>query len=130
MSIAALRTLLVVVAGAMPAAAGPIDFGGGHTAIEISAGPARRCAVLDDHTVRCWGFGGEGRLGYGNQNTIGDDETPDSAGAVGVGGREGDRGRPRAQGAPRASERSGCRSSTMRSAPTAPSVSDGSTWSR
>jgi len=36
--------------------------------------------------VRCWGSGAEGRLGYGNTNNIGDNETPASAGDVDVGG--------------------------------------------
>lgn len=32
--------------------------------------------------MHCWGFGGSGRLGYGNTDSIGDDETPDTAGPV------------------------------------------------
>jgi alpha-tubulin suppressor-like RCC1 family protein len=61
-----------------PASAGPVDVGGPVTA--ISAGGAHTCAVLQDASVRCWGFGGDGRLGYGDQRTIGDDETPQSVG--------------------------------------------------
>jgi len=34
--------------------------------------------------VAYWGFGGFGRLGYGNTETIGDDEVPASAGTVEV----------------------------------------------
>ena len=47
---------------------------------QISAGDRHTCAVLVGGTVRCWGFGGSGRLGYGNTNDIGDNElvTPDS----------------------------------------------------
>lgn len=42
-------------------------------------------ARLDDGAVRCWGRGGNGKLGYGNTNDIGDGETPSSAGDVPVG---------------------------------------------
>jgi hypothetical protein len=52
--------------------------------IQIAAGFRRTCALLDTGAVRCWGFGLDGRLGYGNNNDIGDDETPASAGDVDV----------------------------------------------
>ncbi len=68
-----------------PSAAGPVDLGVGRTATAISAGDDHTCAVLDDRTVRCWGFGGVGRLGYGNTNNIGDNETPGSVGPVDLG---------------------------------------------
>jgi alpha-tubulin suppressor-like RCC1 family protein len=61
-----------------------VDVGG--TVTQIDAGEAHTCAVLDTGAVRCWGNGGQGRLGYGNTITIGDDETPASAGDVNVGG--------------------------------------------
>ncbi len=67
-----------------PAAVGDVDVGG--TVTQIDAGEAHTCAVLDTGAVRCWGNGGQGRLGYGNTITIGDDETPASAGDVNVGG--------------------------------------------
>ena len=34
------------------------------------------CARLDDGSVRCWGYGGNGRLGFCSERNIGDDETP------------------------------------------------------
>ena len=68
-----------------PAAAGPVNLGTGRTAVAVSAGDFHTCALLDDATVRCWGFGGNGRLGYGAQATIGDNETPGSAGPVDLG---------------------------------------------
>ena len=68
-----------------PGSAGPVDLGGSRKAVALSAGSAQTCAVLDDGSVRCWGFGRNGRLGYGNRATIGDDETPGSAGPVNLG---------------------------------------------
>ena len=67
-----------------PADAGDVDVGG--TVAQIVAGEEHTCALLDTGAVRCWGVGGSGRLGYGNDNNIGDDETPASAGDVAVGG--------------------------------------------
>ena len=60
-----------------PAAAPPVDLGPGRTARAITAGASHTCAILDDGSVRCWGNGAAGRLGYGNSASIGDDETPD-----------------------------------------------------
>ena len=68
-----------------PGSVGPVDLGPGRTASSITAGSGHTCAVLDDATLRCWGFGGDGRLGYGNSNAIGDDETPARAGPVDIG---------------------------------------------
>ncbi len=62
-----------------------VNFGTGRTAKQIAAGSEHTCAVLDNNTVKCWGNGGAGRLGYGNTNDIGDDETPDSIGVVNLG---------------------------------------------
>ena len=69
-----------------PGAIGPVDLGSGRTATAVSAGDFHTCALLDDGSVRCWGFGADGRLGYGNTSDIGDDETPASAGPVPIGG--------------------------------------------
>ena len=68
-----------------PASTGPVNLGVGRTAKAISAGGAHACAVLDDDSVRCWGFGLDGRLGYGSTDTIGDNETPGSVGPVKLG---------------------------------------------
>ena len=48
-------------------------------------GSAHTCSRLDRVSVRCWGSGGSGALGYGNTNNIGDNEAPSSAGDVPVG---------------------------------------------
>ena len=68
-----------------PGSAGPVDLGVGRTAIAISAATAHTCALLDTGQVRCWGNGGSGRLGYGNTNSIGDNETPGGFGPVDLG---------------------------------------------
>ncbi len=68
-----------------PDTVGPVNLGAGRTATAISAGDRHTCAVLDDGSVRCWGYGLSGRLGYGDQNAVGDDETPGSVGAVRLG---------------------------------------------
>lgn len=68
-----------------PASAGDIDLGG--PVKQVAVGDAHACALLEDGAVRCWGQGRYGKLGYGNTNNIGDDETPASAGDVNVGGK-------------------------------------------
>jgi len=77
-------------AGETPGSVGPVDLGNNElgrkrTAKAISAGDNHTCAILDDDTVRCWGYGGDGRLGYGGTSDIGDDETPGSVGQVDLG---------------------------------------------
>src|SRR5262249_14557368 len=60
---------------------GPVDLGG-HTALAVSAGGTDTCAILNDHTVRCWGFGGDGELGYGAVRSV---LSPSSVGPVDLG---------------------------------------------
>jgi alpha-tubulin suppressor-like RCC1 family protein len=79
-----------------PATAGDVNVGG--SVIQISAGDTHTCALLDVGNVRCWGagrvstsnilapFNDSGQLGYGNTNSIGDNEAPALAGDVNVGG--------------------------------------------
>ena len=68
-----------------PASAPPIDLGSGRTAKAITAGGGHSCAILDDSNLRCWGYGYLGRLGYGNQDAVGTDQTPGSVGPVSIG---------------------------------------------
>jgi alpha-tubulin suppressor-like RCC1 family protein len=68
-----------------PASEGDVDLGG-PLASALSAGFTHTCTLLRDGHVRCWGSGFWGRLGYGNTNSIGDDETPASVGDVFLGG--------------------------------------------
>jgi len=67
----------------IPSAAGDVELGG--AAVDLAAGYYSVCALLDTGSVRCWGTGPNGQLGYGNLNMIGDDETPASAGDVELG---------------------------------------------
>ncbi|MEK6706645.1 MAG: Ig-like domain-containing protein, partial [Bdellovibrionota bacterium] len=67
-----------------PASAGDVNVGG--DVVQISNGDLHTCVLLSTGKVRCWGKASSGRLGYGNANNIGDDETPASAGDVNVGG--------------------------------------------
>ncbi|MCB1319123.1 MAG: hypothetical protein KDK34_02655, partial [Leptospiraceae bacterium] len=53
-----------------PASAGDVNVGG--TVTQIDAGDNHNCAIVDTGSVRCWGDGANGRLGYGNTNSIGD----------------------------------------------------------
>ena len=46
----------------------PIDLGTGRTAIQVSVGGQHICALLDNGTVKCWGFTG---LGQGVDTAIG-----------------------------------------------------------
>ncbi|RHX87140.1 RCC1 domain-containing protein [Leptospira stimsonii] len=57
-----------------------VDVGG--DVQQIAAGEEHTCVLLTNGKVRCWGKGSNGQLGYGNLNSIGDDETPASAGDV------------------------------------------------
>ncbi|MEO1055868.1 MAG: hypothetical protein AAFY28_03045 [Actinomycetota bacterium] len=50
-----------------------IDLGAGRTATLVAAGAQHNCAVLDDTTVKCWGRGNGGALGYGSTKAHGDE---------------------------------------------------------
>lgn len=64
-----------------PRSAPAVDLGG-HRATAIATGLSHTCALLDDRTVRCWGSGSAGQLGYGSPDAVGDDERPSAAGPV------------------------------------------------
>ena len=52
--------------GEMGASLPAVDLGPGRTALAVSAGYAHTCAVLDDHSIRCWGWNTSGQLGLGD----------------------------------------------------------------
>ena len=51
----------------------------------MDTGAKRSCGILHDDALRCWGRGSDGRLGYGNTITIGDNELPNTVGPVDLG---------------------------------------------
>jgi alpha-tubulin suppressor-like RCC1 family protein len=59
-----------------PAVAGAVQLT--EVATQLVAGGEFTCALLASGAVQCWGEGLDGRLGYGHQLNIGDDETPDT----------------------------------------------------
>lgn len=61
-----------------------VDLGGTVTA--LTAGANQTCARLDSGTVRCWGVGRDGQLGYGDTAVVGEKTSPAQAGDVAVGG--------------------------------------------
>ena len=49
-----------------------VDLGNERTAKAIAAGNQHTCAILDNSSVKCWGFNASGQLGLGNTNNRGD----------------------------------------------------------
>ncbi len=58
--------------GEMGANLPAIDLGAGRTAKAIALGGAHTCALLDNDTVKCWGYNGSGQLGQGDIRDRGD----------------------------------------------------------
>ncbi|KAJ1474211.1 hypothetical protein T484DRAFT_1833166 [Baffinella frigidus] len=50
-----------------------VALGTGRTAVAVIAGYAHTCALLDDATVKCWGYNDYGQLGQGDINNRGDE---------------------------------------------------------
>ena len=48
-----------------------IELGTGRTATAIIAGQFHTCAILDNASVKCWGFNNYGQLGQGNKTQLG-----------------------------------------------------------
>jgi cysteine-rich repeat protein len=62
-----------------------IEVNLGEPAEQVIAGDTHTCALLlNSKRIICWGVGFNGQLGYGNNNNLGDNETPASAGFVPV----------------------------------------------
>ena len=43
-----------------------VNLGSGRTASSVALGQSHTCAILDDGSLKCWGFGSYGQLGLGN----------------------------------------------------------------
>ncbi len=50
----------------------PIALGTGRTVLQLAAGYVHVCALLDDFSVKCWGYNTDGRLGVGDTASHGD----------------------------------------------------------
>jgi alpha-tubulin suppressor-like RCC1 family protein len=60
----------------------PVALGEGRTAKAIAAGPRHTCALLNDDSVKCWGWNQYGQLGLGdNTNRNAPEATPVALGA-------------------------------------------------
>jgi hypothetical protein len=69
-----------------------VGLGTGRTVKQIAAGDGITCALLDNNTIKCWGFNGDGELGLGDLNNRGDQsgELGDALPAISLGtGRTG-----------------------------------------
>ncbi|MFN3198639.1 MAG: thrombospondin type 3 repeat-containing protein [Bradymonadia bacterium] len=68
-------------------ALGDINLGTGRTATHVAQGNTHACAILDDGTLKCWGYNGYGQLGQNNTTQLGDgaNETGDNLPTVDLG---------------------------------------------
>ena len=60
-----------------------VDVGG--RSVKIAASGFHTCAVLENGSLKCWGYNSNGQLGYGHTDNLGDDERLDSFSFVSVG---------------------------------------------
>lgn len=58
----------------------------GDGVVELALGSSFTCGRYDDGGVKCWGRNIEGQLGYGHEDDLGNDETPESYGPIELGG--------------------------------------------
>ncbi len=66
----------------LPESVGFVELGA--EVSQMVAGGQFSCALLTNNTVKCWGNGTNGQLGYGNPNDIGDDELLGGVGLVSI----------------------------------------------
>lgn len=66
--------------GLMGDSLGTVDLGTGRTAVEIYTGNYHNCALLDNNTVKCWGYNNDGQLGQELNSSV---RIGDEAGEMG-----------------------------------------------
>jgi alpha-tubulin suppressor-like RCC1 family protein len=61
----------------------------GRAAVDVALGYQHSCALLDDHTVKCWGYNGNGQLGVGDISHRGESSSDmgDALPTIDFGGR-------------------------------------------
>jgi alpha-tubulin suppressor-like RCC1 family protein len=52
-----------------------VDLGSGIKATAIAAGGNHTCAILDNSSIKCWGYNASGQLGLGDTNNRGDNSS-------------------------------------------------------
>ncbi len=64
-----------------------VDLGAGRSVVKVLAGLVHTCAVLDDASLKCWGYNSMGQLGLGDAEPRGDapNEMGDNLPAVNLG---------------------------------------------
>jgi surface protein len=65
-----------------PEATAVVNLGAGRTAKAVAAGRHHTCAILDDGTLKCWGYNNWGQLGYGDRTSR---NAPDATEVVNLG---------------------------------------------
>ena len=65
-----------------PEATAVVNLGAGRTAKAVAAGSSHTCAILDDGTLKCWGYNNFGQLGYGDKASR---NAPDATEVVNLG---------------------------------------------
>ena len=66
-----------------PASMGDVQLGA--KVRQVALGQAHSCALLEDGTAKCWGEFEHGKLGFVNQQDVGDDEHPSAGGPINLG---------------------------------------------
>lgn len=61
-----------------PAQKGDLHLGGAAVKLANAASTYHMCAIMEDGGVKCWGLNGDGQLGLGTTDNVGDNERPDA----------------------------------------------------
>jgi len=70
-----------------PSVLGPVNVGSGRTVKFVAAGANDTCVILDNDSVKCWGWNNKGQLGFGTVSASPDyiggaGKTPDTLAAI------------------------------------------------